>query len=1089
MASLSADQRRAIRVRAASLYQRIADFVTAPEGPEPDDRAVAEASEVLRAWNQAFSPGNREAFARRLAWDNLSSALVVGALSRPEPDPDGPDWTVALDLVLEQAGAVLREFAAGNLPETRWFEDEEADDEPPFLEILVPVLRAARELLAELHPHALDRFGPSARRALEQALLKDVSPFAERSLYQLFEQVTAPSGNDSTAGPESAAKEPGGTARYQAFVASMLDEGLAPFFVAYPVLARIVSRLVDAWIETTAELAERLERDRRAIAETFCGGRDPGDVWTMTLRLSDPHHGRRRVAVLTFASGLSLVYKPRDVGLERALSDFLDWANAHGLEPRQRSLAVLERQHYGWVERAVAEEFDDEEQVRRYYRQAGGLTAIAYFLRGTDLHMENIVATRGGPVIVDAESLLQPARASAQESSPGVVHAEASEPCVATGMVTFAEVGADGERYETGGLRGEGHRGSSRPRRVWRSLRTDALHLATEHEFFAPSANRVLLGGASQRPESYLDDLCDGYTAAHRFFEEHRDAVLADDGPLAGFAGRRARVMFRPTNQYAVVQDVLAAPRYLESGAARSAAMDILARPFAMDTTRPVAWPLLGEEQRALEHLDIPHFTVEAATTAVWSGEVPLGTRFFTRPGLDLVRARLASLTEDTLAVQLSWLRRSLSETARSRFRTTVALPPPSSEDDTVRAQAAALASWIGSELMARAMPRGDALTWTMHRPGKVLTAAEEHFLYGGTLGPALFLAALGRVTGEPRWFDAAERAALPALRFAERADLGATVRAEMLGAGTGIGSIVYGLTLVGRLTGNPAHVEAAARVLRHIDRRRIEADRDLDVLAGSAGAILSALALPRDAAGDRALDVAVACGDHLIATQLHTHWGSNWPSRDGRLLAGFAHGAAGTAYALVRLYEVTGTRAYLDAALRAHRYERAVFSPAHGNWPLVRSAGHLPGNVAVTMTAWCHGAPGVGLARTMVSAALADEDPEITSEVNAALSTTAKLPGNAGDHVCCGNMGRADILLTAGTKLGRPDDTAAALRIASSAGRHAMARGRFQLVSSNFEHLVFDAGFFQGLSGIGYALLRIAAPDALPSVLAFETV
>ena len=34
----------------------------------------------------------------------------------------------------------------------------------------------------------------------------------------------------------------------------------------------------------------------------------------------------------------------------------------------------------------------------------------------------------------------------------------------------------------------------------------------------------------------------------------------------------------------------------------------------------------------------------------------------------------------------------------------------------------------------------------------------------------------------------------------------------------------------------------------------------------------------------------------------------------------------------------------------------------------------------------------------------------------------------------------------------------------------------------------MFEPGFFQGLSGIGYQLLRLAAPSRLPSVLSFES-
>jgi GNAT superfamily N-acetyltransferase len=51
-----------------------------------------------------------------------------------------------------------------------------------------------------------------------------------------------------------------------------------------------------------------------------------------------------------------------------------------------------------------------------------------------------------------------------------------------------------------------------------------------------------------------------------------------------------------------------------------------------------------------------------------------------------------------------------------------------------------------------------------------------------------------------------------------------------------------------------------------------------------------------------------------------------------------------------------------------------------------------------------------------------------------------------------------------------------------------AREKKHFRLASSGFEYPVFDPGFFQGLSGIGYQLLRVAAPSVVPSVLAFES-
>ena len=46
--------------------------------------------------------------------------------------------------------------------------------------------------------------------------------------------------------------------------------------------------------------------------------------------------------------------------------------------------------------------------VAHYFEQAGALMFLAHLLGARDLHMENLVASRAGPTLVDLELLLQP---------------------------------------------------------------------------------------------------------------------------------------------------------------------------------------------------------------------------------------------------------------------------------------------------------------------------------------------------------------------------------------------------------------------------------------------------------------------------------------------------------------------------------------------------------------------------------------------------------------------------------------------------------------------------------------------------------
>lgn len=136
-------------------------------------------------------------------------------------------------------------------------------------------------------------------------------------------------------------------------------------------------------------------------------------------------------------------------------------------------------------------------------------------------------------------------------------------------------------------------------------------------------------------------------------------------------------------------------------------------------------------------------------------------------------------------------------------------------------------------------------------------------------------------------------------------------------------------------------------------------------------------------------------------------------------------------------------------------------------------------------MMGWCHGAPGIALAA--IEAAVSRPSPSVTRSVQAALGRVAEWQPAQSDHVCCGLLARAEALASAGTAAGDGERVEAARALARRVMARARRRGHFRLSGAGTDYRVFDPGFFQGLSGIGYGLLRLAHPDRLPSVLAFD--
>jgi lantibiotic modifying enzyme len=106
-------------------------------------------------------------------------------------------------------------------------------------------------------------------------------------------------------------------------------------------------------------------------------------------------------------------------------------------------------------------------------------------------------------------------------------------------------------------------------------------------------------------------------------------------------------------------------------------------------------------------------------------------------------------------------------------------------------------------------------------------------------------------------------------------------------------------------------------------------------------------------------------------------------------------------------------------------------------------------------------------------------DSAEVRRDICAALASVKAEGLGSKDGLCCGTLGRAELLLAVD-----PHDPAA-LELASGVLAKSHRAGGYS--TSGKPGQFFDPSFFQGLSGIGYELLRIAHPDRLPGVLSWE--
>jgi lantibiotic modifying enzyme len=265
-----------------------------------------------------------------------------------------------------------------------------------------------------------------------------------------------------------------------------------------------------------------------------------------------------------------------------------------------------------------------------------------------------------------------------------------------------------------------------------------------------------------------------------------------------------------------------------------------------------------------------------------------------------------------------------------------------------------------------------------------------------------------------------------------------------------------------------------------------IAGDTETDLLDGAAGCIPPLLLLHNLRPGAGALDAARACGERVLARALPQERGIAWwiEGAGPAPLTGLSHGAAGISLALLHLAAVTGDERFREAARGGIEFERSRYSPEIRNWPDLRSDESFADAIHPderAMCAWCHGAAGIGLSRLGALPLL--DDPALRGEIAVAVEATLAQGLGFNHSLCHGDLGCLDFLHSAARALGDAALEEKVLRLAGGVLADIAAEGWRCGMPEGAE----PPGLMVGLAGIGYGLLRLAAPDETPSVLLLE--
>ncbi len=252
-----------------------------------------------------------------------------------------------------------------------------------------------------------------------------------------------------------------------------------------------------------------------------------------------------------------------------------------------------------------------------------------------------------------------------------------------------------------------------------------------------------------------------------------------------------------------------------------------------------------------------------------------------------------------------------------------------------------------------------------------------------------------------------------------------------------------------------------------------IEKDLTHDVIGGNAGLILALNSLVDSKEfSEKAKNIIILAANNLLTKVKITN---NLPQWGKEMLLGYSHGNAGYAHAFSIANEIKPDKNYIKIIENLIKSENKFFDETYHNWPDFRYDDSTAEGKRF-VSAWCHGAPGIGLGRLKLwESSKADE---YLNDYKNAINGLEKSQERNSYCLCHGMSGNIELVLS-GMEIGVINK-----ELYYESFIDNMIDSIHNDLLSNRHPQLLGPELMTGLSGICFQLLRILNPKNVPSVL-----
>ena len=591
------DELRQLASHASTLQDRCSGKYTFSKS----DESIEKAKKRLSKWRKISSDDDSQKFNELLDYLKINNSDVLTLLGDAElsPSENLPDWvnvfTWVFQSILDDQYHYLEPITNRRLMPI------------PFEEIFTSV---ANEAYKRIDAQYINYFGNTAREDLQQYLVKRISDICTPCLYDEFCLHRTFALNLVGSISSIPNNRPESTQLYEQFVMEMKGGKLKQFFQLRPVLAHLVSMIVHQWIQFTNSFSARLINDISTLEKIFNSGKPIGKLKFVHLGLSDPHNGGNTVCKLTFTNGKTIGYKPKNLHVDKIWAELLSWLDSKSSPMVTAPYQSIVFDGYGWSE-WVTTSGSDEEKFECFYENSGALLCLLHMLQTTDIHYENVIASKSCLIPVDLETVFHPRPTIQSDSTSEQIATWLLQSSVAsTGFLPFSFTLKNGQYIDIGGLNYEF---ASRAKKTWVSnINTDQMSIDT-HEGKLTNSLSDGIQPATQNSIRY------GYEKMFKFILKNRASLLFNDSPLREFSGKRIRIVRRSTIEYNHKLNQSLQRTCLSNGIDRS--IKLFSAPITdrLCSDSEISFKVDHAERSMLEQLDIPYFWTKTDSRNLYS--------------------------------------------------------------------------------------------------------------------------------------------------------------------------------------------------------------------------------------------------------------------------------------------------------------------------------------------------------------------------------------------------------------------------------------------------------------------------------------